>query len=1276
MAKKSISERDQRNPALSPELTANLLPGNLRGAILAAAANAVIAALVLIGWGWNIEVLKRIVPGLVAMNPMTAVTFLIAAVSVVNFAREKRTGHTTASLWVGRVCAIFVGLVGALQLIALFSGHSFQFDQWLFRAKLAVEALPSTIAPNTAFNFLLIGCALLFLQSRNRRVSGWACVLALIAGFEALLVIIGYTYRVHGFYGVGSHTPMAFHTAICFALLVCGIMSYQANRGFLAIILGGSAGGRMAQRLLPAAILVPVVLGWLRLEGQRLGLYDPEFGVALYTVTNMLVFASIVSCNAYSLFRTDIRRTQAELRLRRAHDELEARVCERTEELSKANAALQSAQGRLEERVRKRTTSLAQTEARLHAIVDNATAVIYVKDLEGKFVLVNECFEMLLGVPKAEIIGRTGHDLYPAATADAFRANDLAALQAGVALESEERVERPEGVRTFISSKFPLREASGEIYALCCVSTEITERKKAEDEIRQVHKFLDSVVENIPDMVCVKEATNLTFARLNKAGEQLLGLSRGQLLGKNDHNLFPKEQADLVTAQDRLVLQGRKPLDIPEEMIETARGTRLVHTKKIPILDENGAPTYLLGVSTDITERKRAEDALHESNRELEMAVHANDLIMKNSRDVICTVDEAGRFTTVSAASEAVWGYCPAELRGRPYLDLVYPEDRPKTIEIAEAMMAGSPVTEFENRCVRKDGSLINVLWSAYWSEADKTMFAVAHDNTVHKQAEEALRESEARFASCAERTERIVATAHDAFIGMDAAGLITDWNPQAETTFGWSAEEAIGRPMHELIIPPKFREMHVRGIKHFLATGNGPVLNKRIEFPALHRDGRELPIEVTISPIPVGDTFMFSAFLRDVSNRKRAEEKITAAKEEAERANRAKSEFLSRMSHELRTPMNAILGFAQLLALEDLSPEQREGLGHIMGGGELLLKLINEVLDISRIEAGRLSLSREPVEIAEVLREIIHLMKPLAAAARVRLDLPQVGTTYVLADRQRLRQVLINLVSNAIKYNRAGGSISLACEVSNVRARISVRDTGIGIPNEHLEQVFSPFERLGVEQGEIEGTGLGLTVTKRLVEAMEGTIGVESRVGEGTTFWVEFALTESPLARSAEGRPPSEIEAVIWGEGGTVLYVEDNFSNLKLIESLFRLRPALKLIAARDGKSGLQMAREQLPVLILLDLNLPDMNGRDVLTKLRTEPMTSAIPVVALSADATPGQIDRLMRAGAADYLTKPINVQKFLEVLDRTLHITTPPARRADLCDLSPAFKAKPWL
>ena len=520
-------------------------------------------------------------------------------------------------------------------------------------------------------------------------------------------------------------------------------------------------------------------------------------------------------------------------------------------------------------------------------------------------------------------------------------------------------------------------------------------------------------------------------------------------------------------------------------------------------------------LKSEITGRKRAHDALEESKRQLEAALHANQLIMDNSRDVICTVGEEGRFITVSAACETLWGYKPEELIGQRYIDMVYPEDRPETNQAAAEIMAGRATNDFENRYIRKDGAVVDMLWSSYWSEADRRMFAVAHDNTERAQIERALKE----------------------------------------------------------------------------------------------------------------------------------------AKKEADRANHAKSEFLSRMSHELRTPMNAILGFAQLLEMDELTADQQEGVAHIIRGGRHLLELINEVLEISRIEAGRLSLSPEPVEISEALRETIELLQPLAADREVRLSAPPVCDYYLLADRQRLKQVLINLISNSIKYNRPDGSVTLTCEAKERRARIFIKDTGIGIPSERLGQLFTPFERLGAEQSSIEGTGLGLAVAKRLVEAMEGAIGVESVPGEGTTFWLEFPLAESPLIRANLTDETPETRQVLSPEQRSVLHIEDNLSNLRLIERVLLRRPAIKLFAARDGVSGLKMAAEELPDVILLDVNLPDIDGYEVLHRLRTDPRCVAIPVIVVSADATERQKNRLLEAGAANYLTKPLNIKKFLEVLDYSL-------------------------
>lgn len=393
-------------------------------------------------------------------------------------------------------------------------------------------------------------------------------------------------------------------------------------------------------------------------------------------------------------------------------------------------------------------------------------------------------------------------------------------------------------------------------------------------------------------------------------------------------------------------------------------------------------------------------------------------------------------------------------------------------------------------------------------------------------------------------------------------------------------------------------------------------------------------------------------------------QERLQRDRTAADEANRAKTEFLSRMSHELRTPLNAVLGFAQLLELDAVTAEQKESTSEIIKAGRHLLDLITEVLDITAIEAGKLTLSLEPVDAVAVAEECVSLVAPLASREGIRLSLEaqdhEISRDHVVADRQRLKQVLLNLISNGIKYNREQGQVRISF-VPGVdgRLRIDVADTGNGIDAARLPQLFTPFDRLGAEGSSIEGTGLGLALSKSLVEAMGGTISVATEVGKGTTFSVELARTEAPHEAPAETAlsEPGAEEVTVGLPSKKVLYIEDNLSNIRLIERLMSRRPHVELITAMQGGIGLILAREQKPDLILLDVNLPDIAGPDVLSRLQADPQTAAIPVVMLSADATPGQINRLLDAGARDYLTKPLDLPRFYDVVDTYCAQSTPP-------------------
>jgi PAS domain S-box-containing protein len=518
-------------------------------------------------------------------------------------------------------------------------------------------------------------------------------------------------------------------------------------------------------------------------------------------------------------------------------------------------------------------------------------------------------------------------------------------------------------------------------------------------------------------------------------------------------------------------------------------------------------------------------------------------------------------------------------------------------------------------------------------------------DVTERRQAEAAVREREATLQAVVEASPDVISI-------LDAEGRIRSMSPAMERITGYSADEAVGWDAFTA------EAIHPDDLEPF-AHAQREVLSGRQERAVVrvrvrHVDGHWLTLEAHSRPLAAlgGGALVVS---RDVTDQAAKDEELRLAKLAAEQANEAKSEYLSRMSHELRTPLNAILGFAQLLELDDLADEQRDNLGHILSGARHLLSLINEVLDIAAIEAGRLTLSLEPVPLADVVAETVSLIRPLADQESIMVAAPDVAcSTHVLGDRQRLKQVLLNLLSNAVKYNREGGSVELSCApVADDRLRIKVADTGLGIPPEALARLFVPFERVGRQSG-IEGTGLGLPLSKRLAEAMGGTLDLTSNPGQGSTFWIELPLVQGPVEqdeREGQGQDekvPAEDQEEAAGPPITVLYIEDNLSNLRLVERILGRRPGVRLISAMRPELGLELAAEHHPDLVLLDLHLPDIPGETVLRRLQTNPRTAEIPVVILSADARPGLIQRLLEQGARRFLTKPLAVKELLEVVD----------------------------
>ena len=579
----------------------------------------------------------------------------------------------------------------------------------------------------------------------------------------------------------------------------------------------------------------------------------------------------------------------------------------------------------------------------------------------------------------------------------------------------------------------------------------------------------------------------------------------------------------------------------------------------------------------------------------------------------------------------------------------------------------------YELTYIRKDGSRFPAIVSVTaLRDAENAIIGyllIGTDNTARKQVEAEQRKLDQRLRDQQFYTRSLIESNIDALITTDPSGIITDVNKQMEALTGCTRDELIGAPFKNYFTDPAHAEEGINLVLREKKFTN-------YELTARATDGKETVVSYNATTFYDRERNLQGVFAaaRDVTERKRLDQVLQEknlalenATAVAEKANQAKSGFLSSMSHELRTPLNAILGFAQVMesGLPAPTPSQRRNLDQILKAGWYLLELINEILDLARIESGKATLSREPVSLGEVMLECRAMIEPQAHTRGISMNNPRLDTPqFVMADRTRMKQVLINLLFNAIKYNKPEGSVAVECVLKGPDSiRISVRDTGAGLSAEQLAQLFQPFNRMGKEAGPEEGTGIGLVVTKRLVELMGGAIGAESTVGLGSTFWIDLDITIAPLQmvleakRSALGRSEVPLSMPL----RTLLYVEDNPANLELIEQLVARRPDLRLLSAADGNIGIEFARAYLPSVILMDINLPGISGIEAMRILHADPVTAHIPVIAISANAVPRDIEKALAAGFFSYLTKPIKVDQFMDALDVALDFAQTPAGRA---------------
>jgi PAS domain S-box-containing protein len=682
---------------------------------------------------------------------------------------------------------------------------------------------------------------------------------------------------------------------------------------------------------------------------------------------------------------------------------------------------------------------------------------------------------------------------------------------------------------------------------------------------------------------------------------------------------------------------------------------------------------YLL-IGYDNTARKRAEEALLKAGA-------LQSAIFNSANFSSIATDAKGVIQIFNVGAERMLGYAAAEVVNKlTPADISDPGEivaraKALSLEVGTSIAPGFEALVFkasreiediyELTYIRKDDSrfpaVVSVTALRDTRETIIGYLLIGTDNTFRKQVEAEQKKLDQRLRDQQFYTRSLVESHNDALVITDPRGIITDANKQMEALTGCTRDELIGAPFKNYFTDSERAEEAVKLV----------LREKRItDYELVVRDRNGKTTQVSYNATTLYDRYrmlqgVFAA-ARDITERQliqqalqRTNVDLETAKLVAERANQAKSDFLSSMSHELRSPLNAILGFAQLMESASPSPteSQKESIAQILQAGWHLLKLINEILDLAVIEAGKVLLSTEPVSVAEVLSEC-HAMLDIKAQQRgITMTFPLFADpVFVNADRTRLKQVVINLLSNAIKYNRKSGTVVVTCHPgAPERTRISVTDTGLGLSAEKLTQLYQPFNRLGQEMlGGVAGTGIGLVVTKRLVELMGGEVGVESTVGTGSEFWFDLNSSVAPELESeteAEAAAHDKTPPPLGMPVHTLLYVEDNQANMNLVEQIIARRPDLRLLTATNGLLGIELARKELPAVILMDIHLPGISGVAAMEILRDDPATSHIPVIALSANANPRDIESSLAKGFFRYLTKPIKIKEFTDTVNAAL-------------------------
>lgn len=790
--------------------------------------------------------------------------------------------------------------------------------------------------------------------------------------------------------------------------------------------------------------------------------------------------------------------------------------------------------------------------------------------------------------------------------------------------------------------------------------------RRSEQQSRQTATILQATLDNMGQGISVVDA-ELRMTALNRRFCELLDIPE-QMAMHGSHF------ADLARFNAERGEYG--PCDVEEKVREMVAMARLPQPHRFRRRRPNGRIVEVVGnplpvggfvtTYTDVTEQEIAEQTIRESEALFRNVFQTTPIAASIS------VFADGRYRVVNDAYSRIFGYTREELLGSDSLAIGLWPDKEARQGFLAKFLSSDTVSDYQAQLFDRERRSHDALLFASRIEyaGEMCVLTMLYDITDRVRSEHALRASEARFMSLFEKSPVALSVTQekDGFVS-------TRWNETWFSRFGYPTEVAQGKDGNQigLWVDPTLRERYIER-----ARTHGEVTHLIAEVRRY--DGANCWVSVSGRFIESDGQRMLITLYDDITDRKAAEEELRRyrehleelvstrtsqlmqAKEAAESANRAKSDFLASMSHELRTPLNAVIGFAQLLEIEsNLTPDDKDSVAQIKHAGRHLLSLISDILDLTVIESGQLIVDIRPVAVREAVSDALSLIAPLASTHGVQVVFETDGamTDAVRADTLRLRQILVNLLTNAIKYNRPGGSVRVICRRAGDKHRISIVDTGQGIPADMQSRVFSAFDRLGKEGIEAEGTGIGLTICKRLVEVMAGRIGFESVAGEGSTFWFELPLGEMDKPHAVESSTHAAQFATTDERMNrfVVLYIEDNPASLRLMRAIFAKENRLELIEAPTAETGLELARKVPPDLVLMDIQLPGMSGFDALAALKADPITRNIPVIALSANAMTESIQRGLESGFAEYLTKPVDVASMLAILDRFIASAGPP-------------------